>query len=140
MRNMIKKTFVLSFHQATVQQPIAYHLIKDYNWIVNILRARITPNQEEKGMLVIAVQGKRQEIHDGLEYLTRMGVNYQPLAQDVVWDKQKCTHCTACISQCPTGALSVIRPAMEVTFDKEKCIACELCLKVCPYKAVMMRI
>ena len=82
---MINKTFVLSFPQATVQQPIAYHLIKDYDWVVNILRARVTPNLEEKGMLVIAVRGRPQEIDAGLDYLARLGVHCEPLAQDVVW-------------------------------------------------------
>ena len=137
---MINKTFVLSFPQATVQQPITYYLIKDYDWVVNILRARVTPNLEEKGMLVIGVRARPQEIDAGLDYLARLGVHCEPLAQDVVWDEHRCTHCTACISLCPTEALSVSRPDMTVSFDKEKCIACELCLKVCPYKAVTIRI
>ncbi|GAK57485.1 NIL domain protein [Candidatus Vecturithrix granuli] len=135
---MIKKTYVLSFPQAVVQQPVTYHLIKDYNLITNILKAQVTPGQgsEEKGMLVIEVQGSQKNIDRGLDYLTRIGVHYQPLAQDVVWYEDRCTHCTACVSLCPTGALSVSRPTMTVSFDKEKCIACEICLKVCAYKAV----
>ena len=139
---MIKKTFVLSFPQVVVQQPVTYHLVKDYNWIVNILRARVTPNQSpnEKGMLVIEVQGTREDVDNGLDYLARIGVHYEPLAQDVVWYEDRCTHCTACTSLCPTGALYVTRPEMTVSFDKEKCIACELCLKVCSYKAVTISI
>lgn len=139
---MIKKTFVLSFPQVIVQQPVTYHLIKDYNWIVNILRARVTPSHrsDEKGMLVIEVQGVQRDIDQGLDYLSRIGVHYEPLAQDVIWNKDLCTHCTACTSLCPTGALYVTRPEMIVSFDKEKCIACELCLEVCPYKAVTISI
>ena len=137
---MIKKTFVLSFPQAIVQQPVTYHLIKDYNWIVNILRARVTPNQSEQGMLVIEVQGIQENVDKGLDYLSRIGVHYEPLAQDVVWYEERCTHCTACTSLCPTGALYVSRPEMSVSFDKEKCIACELCLKVCSYNAVTISI
>ena len=137
---MIRKTFVLSFQQAVVRQPVTYHLVKDYNWIVNILRARVTPDQSEKGMLVIEVQGTRGDVDHGLDYLSRIGVHYEPLAQDVVWNENHCTHCTACTSLCPTGALYVTRPEMTVSFDKEKCIACELCLKVCSYKAVTFSI
>lgn len=137
---MIKKTFVLSFQQAVVRQPVTYHLVKDYNWIVNILRARVTPDQSEQGMLVIEVQGTRKDVDHGLDYLSRIGVHYEPLAQDVVWNESRCTHCTACTSFCPTGALYVTRPEMMVSFDKEKCIACELCLKVCSYKAVTFSI
>jgi Fe-S-cluster-containing dehydrogenase component len=139
---MIKKTFVLSFPGTLVQEPVTYHLIKDYNWIVNILRARVNPNQssEEEGMLVIEAQGTRKNINTGLDYLSRIGIHYEPLAQDVVWHEERCTHCTACTSLCPTGALFVTRAAMTVSFDKEKCIACEACLKVCPYKAVAISI
>ncbi|MBD3305888.1 4Fe-4S dicluster domain-containing protein [candidate division KSB3 bacterium] len=139
---MLKKTFVLSFPQAVVQQPVTYHLVKDYNWIVNILRARVSPNQSssEEGMLVVEVQGVQEDVDGGLDYLARIGVHYEPLAQDVVWDEDRCTHCTACTSLCPTGALYVIRPEMRVAFDKEKCIACELCLKVCSYQAVTISI
>lgn len=139
---MIKKTFVLSFPEAVVQQPVAYHLVKDYNWIVNILRARVNPNEnlEEEGMLVLEVQGQTQNINEGLDYLSRIGVHYEPLAQDVIWSEDRCIHCTACTSLCPTGALSVSRPEMLVSFDKEKCIACEACLKVCSYKALVISI
>ena len=137
---MIKKTFVLSFPETFVQQPVTYHLVKDHNWIVNILRARVTPSNNEKGMLVMEVQGSRAEIDTGLSYLSRIGVHYELLTQDVVWDETRCTHCTACTSLCPTGALYVNRPEMDVMFDKEKCIACELCLKACPYKAVTFSI
>ncbi len=135
---MIKKTFVLSFPQSAVQQPITYHLVKDYNWIVNILKAQVTPSQSsnEKGMLVMEVQGVQQDVDSGLDYLSRLGVHHEPLAQDVQWNEGRCTHCTACTSLCPTNALSVSRPDMTVSFDKEKCIACEICLKVCSYNAV----
>jgi Fe-S-cluster-containing dehydrogenase component len=139
---MLKKTFVLSFPQAVVRQPITYHLVKDYNWIVNILRARVDPDHSssEKGMLVIEIQGTRRDMDNGLAYLSRIGVHYEPLAQDVIWYEERCTHCTACTSLCPTGALSVARPAMTVSFDKEKCIACEACLKACSYRAVTIKI
>ena len=46
------------------------------------------------------------------------------------------THCTACISVCPTKALDVKRANMEVSFKRDKCIACELCIPVCPYQAM----
>ncbi len=137
---MIIKTFVLSFPQAFVRQPVTYHLVKDYNWIVNILRARVTPNKDEKGMLVVEAQGTREDINHGLDYLSRIGIHCEPLGQDVVWDEHRCTHCTACTSLCPTNALYVTRPEMTVAFDKEKCIACEVCLKVCSYNAVTISI
>ncbi|MBW1855865.1 MAG: 4Fe-4S binding protein, partial [Deltaproteobacteria bacterium] len=82
------------------------------------------------------MSGNKKNVDAGMNYLSGLGVEVQSLAQDIKWHEDKCTHCTACISTCPSGALDVDREEMMVSFTKDKCIACELCVKVCPYKAV----
>jgi len=131
---MEKKRVILTFPYQLIDQPITYHLIKDYNLIVNILRAKINP--EEEGRLMIEISGGKKSLNEGMNYLKRLGVSIQPLAKDIKWLEEKCTHCTACISICPTGALSVERKEMKVSFDKNKCIGCGLCLLACPYRAI----
>jgi ferredoxin len=131
---MRKKRVVLTFPPNLIDQPIAYHLIKDYDLMVNILRGTITPR--EQGRLVVELSGKRGDVDKGMAYLTGLGIEVQPLAQDIKWHEKKCTHCTACIPICPPSALALDREKMLVSFDKDKCIACELCIPVCPYKAV----
>jgi L-aspartate semialdehyde sulfurtransferase ferredoxin len=131
---MAVKRLVLSFPPHLVEQPITYQLVKKYDLMVNILRARITPNEE--GRLVMELSGKKKNLEDGLRFLSDLGVRVEPLAQDVRWHEDRCIECTACTSICPTGALFVKRPEMRVSFNHEKCIACELCLPACPYKAM----
>jgi ferredoxin len=131
---MRKKRIVLTFPPNLIDQPIAYHLIKDYDLMVNILRGTITPR--EQGRLLVELSGKRGDVDKGMAYLTGLGIEVQPLAQDIKWHEKKCTHCTACIPICPSSALALDREKMLVSFDKDKCIACELCIPVCPYKAV----
>ena len=131
---MRKKRVVLTFPPNLIDQPVAYHLIKDYDLMVNILRGTITPR--EQGRLVVEMSGKRGNLDQGMAYLTGLGIEVQPLAQDIKWYEKKCTHCTACIPICPSSALVLDREKMLVSFDKDKCIACELCIPVCPYKAV----
>ena len=131
---MEKKRVVLTFPHQLVDQPITYHLIKDYDLMINILRARVTPKEE--GRLVMEIEGSKESLKKGIAYLEELGVNIQPLAQDVSWDQQRCTRCSVCVPICPTGAFSVNRKNREVSFDKEKCIACGLCVPVCPYKAI----
>ncbi len=131
---MQKKRVVLSYPSHLIDQPVISILVKDYDLTVNILRARITPNEE--GRLVLEITGKRPGLEAGFKYLSEIGVEIQPLAQDVKWHEDRCTHCTACISICPTKALDVNRPLMEVFFKRDKCIACELCIPVCPYQAM----
>jgi len=131
---MQKKRVVFSYPPHLVDQPVISTLVKDFELMVNILRARITPNEE--GRLVLEITGKRSGLEAGFKYLSEIGVEIQPLAQDVKWHEDRCTHCTACISICPTKALDVNRPPMEVFFKRDKCIACELCIPVCPYQAM----
>jgi len=128
------KRVVLTFPPNLVDQPITYHLIKEHDLMVNILRARVTPNEE--GRLVIEMSGERKALDAGIDYLKELGVGIQPLAQDVRWRQDRCTHCTACVSICPTHAFAVDRKEMIVSFDRDRCIACELCVPVCPYRAV----
>jgi len=131
---MQKKRVVLTFPPSLVGQPITYHLVKDYDLMLNILRATVTPN--EQGRLVLELTGLRKQLEDGIAYLKALGVEVQPLAQDIRWHEDKCTHCTACIPACPTQAMALDRTVMEVSFHKERCIACELCISVCPFRAL----
>lgn len=131
---MQKKRVVLTFPPSLVGQPITYHLVKDYDLMLNILRATVTPN--EQGRLVLELTGLRKQLEDGIAYMKALGVEVQPLAQDIRWHEDKCTHCTACIPACPTQAMSLDRATMEVSFSKDRCIACELCIPVCPFRAL----
>jgi len=131
---MQKKRVVFSYPPHLVGHPVISKMVKDYDLEVNILRARITPKEE--GRLVLEIFGKRQSVEAGINYVKEMGVEIQPLAQDVKWHEERCTHCTACISICSSKALDVKRPEMVVSFNRDRCIACELCIPVCPYQAM----
>ncbi|MFH1096689.1 MAG: NIL domain-containing protein [Candidatus Desantisbacteria bacterium] len=130
----MKKRVVLTFPKQTIEEPITYHLIRDYDLMVNILSAKVNPNEE--GRMVIELIGQNERLNNGIEYLKGLGVAIQPLAQDVTWDEQKCIHCTACIPLCPSHALSVDRSQMLVSFNSDRCIVCGLCLQACPYHAI----
>ncbi len=135
---MVTKRIVLKFPPKLVEQPIVYKLVKEYDLLFNILRARVTPKEE--GELVIELQGKKQNYADGLKYLNSIGVTIQPLSQDITRDDQRCTHCGACVTICPTDALYLDKKTMNVIFDPEKCIACELCIKACPPRAMKIKL
>lgn len=135
---MIKHTVVLNFPRSLTKEPITYRLVKDFDIMFNILRARIKPN--EQGTLVIQLEGTEENLKKCYDYLDKIGVNWQALSKGIIWDDYKCIHCTACISLCPTKALDVNRETMYVSFDHEKCIACEACLTACSYKAINLDI
>ena len=53
----------------------------------------------------------------------------------VIIDDDKCIDCGACISLCPTDALSLDNEK-RLKFYYEKCIGCMLCLDCCPRFAI----
>jgi len=134
---MVSKRIVLTFPHSLLDKPIVYKLVKDYDLMFNILQAKITPKEE--GLMVLELSGKKEQYADGVKYLTGLGVKIQPLSQDVTRNDVRCTHCGACITICPTGALYTDSSTMKVIFDNEKCIACELCVKACPPRAMVVK-
>ena len=131
---LMNRKIVLKFPHQLIEQPIVSNLVKHYGLEVNILKAKITPREE--GLLVLELKGEQDDYHKGVAYLNELGVNIQPLSQDIVRNEERCTHCGACVTICPAAALTVDPVTRKVLFDQEKCIACELCVPACPPRAM----
>lgn len=128
---------VLNFPENIVEEPITYHLIVDCGVQVNILRASIDPGK--KGMMVVDLSGEESQVSHGLNYLEEVGVQVEPLAQEIQHLEDRCASCTACVPHCPTQALEVDRQSWYVSFDPEKCVLCLSCLETCIYKAISVK-
>jgi ferredoxin len=131
---MYSKVMLLRFPREIVNQAIVVNLVKRYDLSFNILKATIYPRKE--GMVVMELSGNRKNYNAGVKYLKGLGVKVEPIGQDIRRNEEKCYHCGLCTGVCPTGALSIERPAMTVAFDSDKCSACEMCVISCPAKAM----
>ena len=131
---MTSKRIVLHFPHRLVDQPIIYKLVKEHDLKFNILKAYVT--QQEEGLMVLELSGKKEDYEKGIAYLESCGVKIQPLSQDVIRNEVKCTDCGVCVPICPTGALAIDPITRKVHFYDNKCIACELCVKICPTRAM----
>ena len=127
---------VLHIPPKLVTEPLMYRIIKDFDVSVNILKAEVVENDE--GLLVLGMQGTASALKAAKKFLSDQGVRLQSLKRDVRLREELCTHCGACIGQCPTGALHMTEE-YEVRFDAEKCIACGHCAIACTYDAVEVR-
>jgi len=130
----ISKRIVLHFPRRLVDRPIVYRLVKDYDLEFNILKAFFTP--EEEGLMVIELHGEQDNYDKGIDYLTKTGVKIQSLSQDVTRNEERCTHCGACITICPTDAFELEPSTRRINFINEKCLACGICIKACPPRAM----
>ncbi len=132
---MYSRTLVLRFSKEIVDKPIITNLVSSYGLSFSILKAQIYPRRE--GVLVMELQGSREDYEKGIQYLKDSGVRVESIAQGIRRDEEKCFQCGACTAVCPTKALHIKRPEMEVLFDHERCSACEQCVQACPARAMI---
>ena len=134
MSETVTRKMMLYFPTCECEKPIIYHFVKDYNLVVNVFRAKVTP--EEEGYLVLDVTGTAGDIDRAMDFVRQFNVTINETGKGVTWDETKCTHCGHCLTHCPTEALYIKDPATrEVAFDEQKCVECLACIRVCPYDA-----
>lgn len=134
---MPKKKIVLTFPPELSEKPLTYHLVKDFDLSINILKAKITPGEE--GKLVIELSnGHDDNIQAGIDYLKSQGVSVEPVSKEIVLNEKDCINCGGCTAVCGPKALSIAAPEWKLQFDKEQCIVCELCVKACPMQVIQV--
>lgn len=131
---MKKVRLILEFPPETSDKPFTYHLVKDYDLRINILRGTITAGKE--GKLLVEVEAEEENIEQGLAFLRDEGISIKLMSQQVVLDKDKCVHCGACTAVCFSGALAMDQQEWKLLFEPEKCLACELCVAACPLQLI----
>ncbi len=125
---------VLHFPKDLVAMPMLSDLSHKFAVSFNIHLARITPREE--GLMVLQLGGKNGSLDDAVSWLESNGVLVSQVRDRVKRDLDSCTHCGACTSVCPTGALSIDRKSMEVDFDPEECAGCGECEMSCPMRVM----
>ncbi len=134
MNEPVTRKLMLYFPKCECEKPIIYHLVKDYNLIANVFRAKVTP--EEEGYLILDVTGSIEDIENAITFIRTFNVTVNQAGKGLIWDEKKCTHCGACLTHCPTHALHIADPeTREIQFDEQKCIECLACIKVCAFNA-----
>src|SRR6056297_912482 len=127
---MIKKRYVLNFPPESGDKPLSYHLVKDYDIRINILKEEAYPGK--RGSLRRERSGKKENIEKGVVYLTRHKITCEPLEKRIHFHEEQCIDCGNCTAVCFAGALTMNRETWKLEFDKNKCVVCELCIAACP--------
>jgi hypothetical protein len=71
----------LTFPPELVQQPLVYHLVKDFDLVTNIRRAEV---RGDHGWVVLELEGAEDRLHQGVAWLEGQGVSVDPIERDVV--------------------------------------------------------
>jgi len=134
---MKKIKVTMYFPTNIITKPVTYHLVKDYNLMVNILNADVSLNKV--GKLVADIEGEEEDIEAGLKFVKEVGAEYEIFSKSIIWNEESCVHCGACTAVCPSGALQLDKDDRRLTFDREKCLICELCVKACPLRVMSVK-
>ena len=76
---MAKRRVMLTFPEELIREPIIYNLGQQFNLVTNILRADLT---EDRGWVVLELDGKEEEIEAGITWATSKGVRVEPISEE----------------------------------------------------------
>ena len=82
---MAKRDVMFTFPQELIKEPIIYNISQQFNLITNIRRADVS---EDKGWVVLELEGKKDDIEQGIDWMTSRGVRVDSIAGDVAKDQE----------------------------------------------------
>ncbi len=78
---MAKRQVMFTFPEEMIREPIIYNLSHQFKVVTNIRRADIS---EDKGWVVLELEGEEKEIEEGITWVTSKGVRVDPVIGDIV--------------------------------------------------------
>ena len=78
---MAKRQVMFTFPQELIRESIIYTLSHQFKVVTNIRRADIS---EDKGWVVLELDGEEKEIEEGTTWVTSKGVRVDPIIGDIV--------------------------------------------------------
>jgi len=111
------------------------------------LRAIVAPSAATRAAAFMPVGGKRDVLRLALRELQAVApapVDIVPLPVGAPFgtlnvNVEGCTLCLACVSACPTGALSADPDRPMLRFAEDACVQCGLCKATCPEKVISLQ-
>ena len=131
----MESKYVLTFSPDLVNHPIIFRVARDFDVLVNILRADIS---DDGGRLIVDFEGNRENIKEAIDYLKDCRVHVRKLSHFVIQNDDRCTNCGMCVSICPVEAFQIEEKNWKVVFREESCIVCGLCADACPPGAIQI--
>ncbi len=74
---MVKRKYNFSFEDEVITKPIIYTLGQQFNLITNIRQANLT---EDKGWIIIEIEGAEPDIEAGITWAISKGVRIDPIS------------------------------------------------------------
>lgn len=78
---MAKQRMKFTFQERLIREPVIWRLGREFEIVTNIRRADVT---DDRGWVVLELEGDLQEIERGLQWMRDQGVRVDPVPGDIV--------------------------------------------------------
>jgi ABC-type methionine transport system ATPase subunit len=78
---MAKRRVMFTFPPELITEPVIYSLGQQFQVVTNIRRADVTEN---RGWVVLEMEGREEDIEEGIAWVTSKGVRVDPVSGDIV--------------------------------------------------------
>lgn len=78
---MEKRRVKFTFVEELIKEPVIWKLGRDFEIVTNIRRADVT---DARGWVILELDGERDEIDRGLDWVREQGVRIDPISEDIV--------------------------------------------------------
>lgn len=78
---MAKQRVKFTFEEELIKEPVIWKLGQQFRVITNIRRADVT---EDRGWVVLELEGELDEIERGIQWVQEQGVRVDPVPGDIV--------------------------------------------------------
>ena len=78
---MVKRQVTFTFPEELIKEPVIHNLGQQFQVVTNIRRADISEN---KGWVVLELEGEEKDIEEGIAWVTSRGVRVDPVIGDIV--------------------------------------------------------
>jgi hypothetical protein len=72
---------MFTFPPTLITEPVIFHLGRQFHIVTNIRRADV---KEDRGWVVLELEGKEEDIEKGIEWITSKGVRVDPISGDIL--------------------------------------------------------
>ena len=78
---MVKRQVMFTFPEKLIKESIIYNLGQQFKVVTNIRRADVSEN---KGWVVLELEGEEEDIEQGIAWVTTKGVRVDPVIGNIV--------------------------------------------------------
>lgn len=129
----MSEKILLEYTTEKAEEPIISSITRQTDIPINILHADLTP---KGGEIFVSIDASEEKFEKIVDLFKESGVEITKVKEGIKLDEDTCLECGACISLCPTDALSLSDEDFSIELDEEKCIYCKACIPACPVDAL----